>query len=1121
MSEITTEDNNDNMEHHILSENKEDIEFIYHISDIHIVKDTKFDEYKLVFKATYQILKDISRSKRDKSICVITGDVMDSKTLLSPEDISMTTTFIYNLSKIMPTFVIPGNHDCNMINLERLDALSPIFNDITHIKNAHYLKYSGYYYYRNVLFGVSSVLDGKMLNCKVIKDKDIFKIGLYHGLIDGASFDVGGRVNKGHVHKDFFKHYDITLLGDAHLSQEMNKEKTIAYAGSLIQQNYGEGLKHGLLKWSILNKSFEFIQIPNIYGYFTVIINKGKYDKKETIEQYGTCPENSDCKKIRLRLILKDTDKNMYHDVIKHFKEKYEIIEVQKEYYVNKSNKLTNIIKSNDKLETYKVQNNMIIRHLESKNMPKEEIDKMVNLHEKIYKEVNKKNLTQSHGRVWNIIELKFSNMLSYGENNIIQFSTFEKNKTISIIAPNHYGKSAILDIMLFCLFDKFTRGERRDILNKKKDNFDCSLKFECNDVIYKIERKGTRTKDSVKVEVFFYEYVGKERKMLNETTVTETNKKIIAMFGDYQDYLATSFSLQDKNTSLINMSHADRKDFLFNLLKLNVFEDCYQHVKDLHKILTGEIIGIQKMIDKTPYQELKDEHEKLKNKLFILNYQEKHYLEVKQILIKKLNIDENIPLDVIKVGKKDYDDIKEKLEEHKKMNKSENIDYSNEIKTLTKKIEERLKELKQVDKIESMLTLDLDETKKKMDEELKLSNTPLTRKDLDKMLKSETELTNKLKELKKNELEELDENDYYRVEGSIILLKRMIKEKWKVDHDIDTEIKNYKEKLVIFNPKEIKKRKELNEEIKEIEDKLEKIEKEKPILSEKLYHYDKYLKYKNHCQYLEYKEYIKNQNDIDKLKKKRNELEEKQKYFSNDINWNNVELYLPKMKCMMMNKEFNKLIDEKIELINDKYIKCVKDKERILTEIDVIKRKIKENNKRQVEVEEMEKTKELYQKYLDLMYHNGLPYEILKLYIPQIENEINKILENMDSFEIEIILNSDEGKKNTTVDINIVNDSTYNIQICSGFERFIVSLAIRIVLGKISMTAKPNFIIIDEGWSCFDQENLKKIDNIMTYLRTQFDHTIIISHLDELKRQGDYKVNIEKIDGFSHICLK
>ena len=44
-----------------------------------------------------------------------------------------------------------------------------------------------------------------------------------------------------------------------------------------------------------------------------------------------------------------------------------------------------------------------------------------------------------------------------------------------------------------------------------------------------------------------------------------------------------------------------------------------------------------------------------------------------------------------------------------------------------------------------------------------------------------------------------------------------------------------------------------------------------------------------------------------------------------------------------------------------------------------------------------------------------------------------------------------------------------YNIQLSSGFEKFIVGLAFRIILSEISLNAKPNFIIIDEGWSCLD----------------------------------------------------
>ena len=45
------------------------------------------------------------------------------------------------------------------------------------------------------------------------------------------------------------------MLGDVHKHQYLNKAKTIAYAGSLIQQKRDEDLlEHGTIKWDIHKK---------------------------------------------------------------------------------------------------------------------------------------------------------------------------------------------------------------------------------------------------------------------------------------------------------------------------------------------------------------------------------------------------------------------------------------------------------------------------------------------------------------------------------------------------------------------------------------------------------------------------------------------------------------------------------------------------------------------------------------------------------------------------------------------------------------------------------------------------------------------------------------------------
>ena len=103
------------------------------------------------------------------------------------------------------------------------------------------------------------------------------KIALHHGAVNSAVTDIGFEISNEHVTTDIFKGHDLTLLGDIHKpAQYLDDKKTIAYAGSLIQQNHGEGLLHGILEWDIPTLTAKFVEIKNLYGYYTFEIEKGK-----------------------------------------------------------------------------------------------------------------------------------------------------------------------------------------------------------------------------------------------------------------------------------------------------------------------------------------------------------------------------------------------------------------------------------------------------------------------------------------------------------------------------------------------------------------------------------------------------------------------------------------------------------------------------------------------------------------------------------------------------------------------------------------------------------------------------------------------------------------------------
>ena len=195
------------------------IDSIAHISDIHIRLFKRHDEYRLVFSNLYNDLKAWA-SKYKNGLIVITGDIVHSKTDMSPEMISVTSEFLQTISTIAKTIVIAGNHDCNLSNNNRLDALTPIINNINS-QNLIYFKNSGVYQIDNIGFGVYSIL-GDPSQWPAAKDVGgTCKIALYHGPVLSAKTDIGYTVNSHAINLNRFDGYDIVMLGDIHKHQTL------------------------------------------------------------------------------------------------------------------------------------------------------------------------------------------------------------------------------------------------------------------------------------------------------------------------------------------------------------------------------------------------------------------------------------------------------------------------------------------------------------------------------------------------------------------------------------------------------------------------------------------------------------------------------------------------------------------------------------------------------------------------------------------------------------------------------------------------------------------------------------------------------------------------------------
>ena len=237
-----------------------------HVSDTHI-KNLKYHyEYRIIFDQLYQTLRE-----QDVDYIIHCGDIAHTKTQISPEFVEMCSDFFRSLATIAPTYIILGNHDGNLKNSSRQDALTPIV-DALDLQHLHLLKNSGETHIDNKFcLNVLSVFDRE--NWSKPTDPSKINIALYHGSISNCKTDMNWTMRKGEDTLTIFEDFDFAMLGDIHRRQHLDEAGRVWYAGSTVQQNHGETNDKGILIWDIQSKEdweIEPIVLENPKPFFTV-----------------------------------------------------------------------------------------------------------------------------------------------------------------------------------------------------------------------------------------------------------------------------------------------------------------------------------------------------------------------------------------------------------------------------------------------------------------------------------------------------------------------------------------------------------------------------------------------------------------------------------------------------------------------------------------------------------------------------------------------------------------------------------------------------------------------------------------------------------------------------------
>ena len=1042
--------------------NIKSIDKIYHVSDIHIRNFKRHDEYKRVFKNLAQY---ISETKTENSIICVTGDIVHSKTDITPELVQETQDFLKLMSSLLPTLVIPGNHDANLNNNHRLDSLSPIINAMAD-PNIVFLKDSGVFKIANIDFVHWSVFDDTKSYIKANKVKSDFKICLFHGAVNDSLTEVDFKLSGNSINASDFKGFDITLLGDIHKTQFLNTEKTIAYPGSLIQQNHGESLEHGILVWDIASKSAEFVEIKNDTAFYTLYVENGIH-----LDLPDSLPEN-----LYLRIRSKNTSPTSIKEIAATIRKSRNIVELShqtmNDFSATSMHQQASMINVRD--ITY--QNTLLSKYLKSKfDISDDDILKVCELNKLINQNIPKNEITRNVQ--WSPKRFEFSNMFSYGKNNIIDFTNMEG--VYGIFAQNASGKSSSIEALVYCLFDKCSKTSKAGmVMNNKSREFHCKLDFELDGKIYTIERKASyRPKsENVKQDVnFFYTDSSDNIVSLNGKDRSDTNSIIRSVIGTYEDFILTSMSMQNNNTGFIDMGQTERKDLLSQFLDIKVFEELNLSANESLKEYSV-LIKEYKKVDH--FTNLKD----IESKIQSLS------VDYRDLQCNKENFEKQIEVET-----KNYLDISSKLIsvdssivdidklQTSKIASEQSIDrLKNEIEKLDNQLLKIEDEISEIEK--SLSGYDITEIKDN------IKNLPaLIEREKELTIKVETlkaEIKHKLEKMQKLDTLKYDENCQFCMDN--VFVKDAIATRDSIEEDKE------KARLTIDS---LKIERSAIDVLRTYEKQLKEYESIQQLINKKK------------------SEKLKIESDNHK-----NALElHRQSQLLVDIDYK-IQQYKEKEAAIISNRDINnQLRDIQVNLsnlkkelstINDGIMNCntniqLLEKDKAVSESSIESLKTLENKFK------------YYEYYLAAMSRDGLPYEIISSIIPRIQEDINNILTQVVDFQISI---QSDGKN---INAFIVYDDSkmWPIELSSGMEKFVASLAIRSSLINATSLPRPNFLAIDEGFGALDQSNMGNISILLDYLKTQFKFIIMISHIDSIRDVVDSHIEIVKgKDGFSKV---
>jgi DNA repair exonuclease SbcCD ATPase subunit len=759
-----------------------------------------------------------------------------------------------------------------------------------------------------------------------------------------------------------------------------------------------------------------------------------------------------------VQVVWEDTPENFTQEKLKSVKAYF-----QKKYSTTIVNVITKLKKTEEVQDNVDVtinimdenyQHDLIKSILQSKSQE--------NLYEDILKidsAVNNKMIAEQDEiasfKKWYIKKIEFSNFLSYGENQHINFEKLGGITVIESDPPNFGGKTVLsVDLLMFLFFNTTTKTNKaEEIFNRYSDKDKVSVRGEIvidgEDyiIVRELERKKSKSGEwNVKTELDFFKkfpdgslvkFTGEQRR--------ETEKFIKTSIGSYEDFLMTILTTGTNLEDLLDAKPTARGQVLSRFLGLDFLKRKEETGKEIYSEFSKSMIS---NIYNT--ETLKNENEEL--------------------LVKNQEFEKNITESEVKI-----EDVKGRI---------------------VKGQEYRDNLLK---------------SKVVVDREISLLNPENTKKEVETFeyqIKQNVQLRDGVKIVEPSEFYYENEHDKVKEE-----YQKAYKEKVELDTNISS-IQKLKSSVsggikcehcgielmnASITQSRIAELDGLTAQKTQIEGLMQELsDKEQGFVKLKK-DFDEYERNK-----LVYEKY---QATIENFELKKESLVDKLKRYDDvqDVIKSNEQIESQIIKANLRLEDLKREEQLVQQEVSSSRFKITNNLEKINTNNNLI---IKISEEQQKEVK--------YKVYLELFGKNGISKRIMKNMMPLINSELQRLLQDSCYFRLEIRISEKNEVEFCMIDNNTQIEKLMTSG--SGYEKTIASLALRAVMAKVCSLPKPNITVFDEVFGKISNDNLEMVYEFFIKIKEYFENILVITHNPMISNWADNIIKITKTDNISKV---